>query len=103
MTATAATADAAVVVEEQSRRAHLPGTRKPGFAPPEQLDGASAHPSADVLALGKLLTFLLTGQTVVEQLMLPSWGRLARRCTERLPDERPSLDDVEAELTRIAV
>jgi hypothetical protein len=79
------------------------GHGTPGFAPPEQMDGATAHPSADVYAIGKLLTFLVTGQTDVDQLMLPSWARLARRCTERLSDSRPSLDDVETELSQIAV
>lgn len=79
------------------------GHGTPGFAPQEQLDGATAHPSADVFALGKLLTFVLTGQTDVDQVLLPSWRRLASRCTERVPDERPSLDEVETELSRIAV
>jgi hypothetical protein len=79
------------------------GHGTPGFAPPEQLDGAGAHPSADVYALGKLLVFVLSGQTDVDALTMPSWGHLARRCTERLPDARPSLDDVETELSRIAV
>ncbi len=39
-----------------------------GFAPPEQLDGAEAHPSADIFAFGKLLAYLTTGQTDVDQL-----------------------------------
>lgn len=79
------------------------GHGTPGFAPPEQLDGATAHPSADVFSLGKLMTFTLTGQTDVDQVMLPSWRRLASRCTERVPDDRPSLDEVETELSGITV
>lgn len=79
------------------------GHGTPGFAPPEQLDGATAHRSADVYSLGKLITFLLTGQTDVDQVMLPSWAHIARRCTERVAEERPTLDEVETEILRIQV
>jgi serine/threonine protein kinase len=77
------------------------GHGTPGFAPPEQLDGAVAHASADVYALGKLITFVLTGQTDVDQVMLPSWARLARRCTDRAPENRPSVEEVATELRTI--
>lgn len=72
-----------------------------GFAPPEQLDGVEAHPSADIFAFGKLLAYLSTGQTDVDQIRWPTWGRIARDCTARLPDQRPTLDDVETAVGQI--
>ena len=72
-----------------------------GFAPPEQLDGAEAHPSADIFAFGKLLAYLTTGQTDVDQIRWPTWGPIARDCTARLAEQRPTLDDVETEVVKI--
>ncbi|MFO0606366.1 MAG: DUF262 domain-containing protein [Polyangiales bacterium] len=74
-----------------------------GYAPLEQVDGAEAHPSADVYAFGKLLVFLLTGQTDVDKLMLPSWAKVARQCTALDPALRPTLDEVETALSAIHV
>jgi Protein kinase domain len=74
-----------------------------GFAPPEQLDGAEAHPSADIYSFGKIIAFLITGQTDVDQIVWPAWVQLARHCTERQADLRPSLDEVETTLGHIAV
>ncbi|MCE9575763.1 MAG: DUF262 domain-containing protein [Deltaproteobacteria bacterium] len=74
-----------------------------GFAPPEQLDGAEAHPSADIYAFGKLLAFLTTGQTDVDQMHWPTWAKIARDCTQRAADQRPTLDDVETAVGAIAV
>lgn len=73
-----------------------------GYAPPEQWHGTEAHPSADIYAFGKLLVFLLSASTDIDYLHdLPSWRRLARRCTDESPDARPSLDDIESELNRL--
>ncbi len=79
------------------------GLGTPGFAPPEQVDGAEAHPSADVYAFGKLLAYLLTGQTDVDKVMLPSWVKLSRACTTHEPGARPGLDEVETTLAAIVV
>jgi ATP-dependent Lon protease len=38
------------------------GAHTSPWAPREQMEGAEAHPSADVYALGRLLSFLLTGK-----------------------------------------
>ncbi len=77
------------------------GHGTPGFAPPEQIDGAEAHPSADIYAFGKLLAYLLCGQTDVDQIRFPSWAQLARSCTERVADKRPDLDGIETEIAGI--
>jgi hypothetical protein len=79
------------------------GHGTPGFAPPEQGDGAEAAPSADVYAFGKLLVFLLTGQTDIDKLTMGSWHSLAQACTERDPAKRPTLDQVETALAEIYV
>ncbi|MDX2055015.1 MAG: DUF262 domain-containing protein [Polyangiaceae bacterium] len=72
-----------------------------GFSPPEQLDGAEAHPSADIYAFGKLLAFLLSGQTDVDQIRWPNWARIARDCTARAASARPTLDDLETAVGKI--
>ena len=38
---------------------------------PEQLDGSKLIPDADVYAFGKILVFLLSGQTDVDRIQLP--------------------------------
>ena len=73
----------------------------PGYSAPEQMDGVEARPAADVYSLGKLLAFLLTGQTDVDRVSFHSWAHLIRRCTARRPDDRPALDEVIRELSRI--
>jgi serine/threonine protein kinase len=81
----------------QGRTFQGSGTR--GYAPPEQCFGRDAHPSADVYAFGKLVVFLMTGQTDVDHLQdPPAWVRFVRRCTEYVPERRPQLDGVAAEL-----
>jgi hypothetical protein len=74
-----------------------------GYTAPEQWDGTEAHPTADIFSFGKLLVFLLTGETDVDRLWgkLPPWGRLARKCAEYDPEARPSLNDIEIELKRL--
>jgi serine/threonine protein kinase len=77
------------------------GYGTPDFAPPEQLAGAEAHPSADVYAFGKMVAFLLTGTTDVDKIVQLGWQQLARRCTLVTADARPSLAEVADELARL--
>lgn len=74
-----------------------------GYAPQEQLDGVEAHPSADVYAFGKILVFLLSGQTDVDHIHFPRWRDLIVRCTDRDRDRRPDTAAVLAELQSILV
>ncbi len=73
----------------------------PGYAPPEQVEGAEAHPSADIYAFGKLLSFMLTGQTDPDKIPSAACRLLARDCTRGDPVERSSLEEVKRSLLRI--
>jgi ATP-dependent Lon protease len=64
-----------------------------GYAAPEQFDGVEAKPSADIYSLGKILVFLLSGQTDVDHITYPAWRDLIKRCVSTTPDERPTLSE----------
>lgn len=69
-----------------------------GYAAPEQLQGIAAHPSADIYSFGKVLVYLLTGQTDVDHVRHAGWLELIHRCIQRDPEQRPS-----AALTLVAL
>ena len=64
-----------------------------GYAAPEQFDGVEARPSADIYSLGKILVFLLSGQTDVDHITYPVWRDLIKRCVSTTPDKRPTLSE----------
>jgi hypothetical protein len=72
-----------------------------GFAAPEQLDGVEAHSSADVYSFGKLMVFLLTGQTDVDRLRYPTWRSMIKACVNISPEARPSMDAIIKDLTNL--
>lgn len=72
-----------------------------GYSAPEQYDGVEAKPSADVYAFGKLMVFMLTGNTDVDLVGFPTWRQLILRCTSQQPDERPGIDHVLNDLIAI--
>ncbi len=74
-----------------------------GYAPPEQFEGVEAKPSADVYAFGKLLVFMLTGQTDIDLVPFPTWRNLIMRCVSLRQDERPIMENIIVELSSIAV
>ena len=65
-----------------------------GYAAPEQFQGVEARPSADVYSLGKVMVFLLTGQTDVDHVQFPAWRDLIVRCIRADPKERPVIGKV---------
>ncbi|MEQ8636398.1 protein kinase domain-containing protein [Gimesia maris] len=72
------------------------GTR--GYTAPEQFEGAIAASSADIYSFGKILAYLLTAQTDVDVIPYPGWSQLARKCTYREPDSRPTIEAVLSEI-----
>jgi hypothetical protein len=60
-----------------------------GYAAPEQFQGVEARPSADVYSLGKIMVFLLTGQTDVDYVQFSTWRDLINRCIRQDPQQRP--------------
>jgi type III restriction enzyme len=75
-----------------------------GFAPPEQFEGTQAEPSADIYGLGKLLAYLLTGGTDVDRIRpeLLDWRKLAYRCAQLSPEQRPPIGVVLTALRKMA-
>lgn len=72
------------------------GTR--GYAAPEQFEGATANPSADIYSLGKTFCFLITGQTDIDMVPYDGWRNLIASCIDRDPASRPTIDTVIQEL-----
>jgi serine/threonine-protein kinase len=59
----------------------------PGFASPEQIEGAPAHTSSDIYQLGKLLALLLE-QVPLPRLAARNLAAVAERATESRAEER---------------
>lgn len=80
------------------------GAHTAPWAPPEQIEGATAHPSADVYAWGRVAIFLLTGKTAKDAVKaLPSpWKELLAACTDVVPENRPDASAVKDKLAGIA-
>jgi ATP-dependent Lon protease len=70
-----------------------------GYAAPEQFQGVEARPSADVYSLGKIMVFLLTGQTDVDHVQFSAWRDLITRCIRQDPHQRPAIGKMIEELS----
>lgn len=75
------------------------------WAPPEQIQGAQAHPSADIYSLGKIMTFLLTGKpTLAKDASLePQWERIVTPCVAIDPEKRPDIAEVQSYLQELSI
>ena len=75
------------------------------WAPPEQIQGAQAHPSADIYSLGKIMTFLLTGKpTLAKDTSLePQWERIVTPCVAIDPEKRPDIAEVQSYLQELGI
>jgi len=73
----------------------------PGYAAPEQFQGVTAHPSADVYSFGKLLVYLLTGQTDIDRVSYSHWQSLVQSCVDSDPDNRPTIGQAQEQLREI--
>jgi eukaryotic-like serine/threonine-protein kinase len=81
----------------------MQGAHSLPWAPPEQRDGAAAHPSADIYAVGRVIGFLLTGSVKVEDYaVLPGqWSAIIKPCLSFSPDERPDAQQLRAKVSQI--
>lgn len=73
------------------------------WAPPEQITGAPAHPSADVYAWARVVGYMLTGKTSVEKTLSvePSWRGILAPCVDFHAENRPAVPTLLAELGRL--
>jgi len=76
------------------------GAHTASWAPPEQVQGAATHPSADIYAWGRVVVFLLTGGTAVDAVAdAPgAWRELLTACTSVVPEQRPEASAVQGSL-----
>jgi serine/threonine protein kinase len=72
-----------------------------GYAAPEQFQGVEARPSADIYSFGKVLVYLLTGQTDIDHVAYSTWRDLIQRCICHDPSQRPVIDKVVEELVSL--
>jgi len=76
------------------------GAHTQPWAPPEQIQGAQAHPSADIYALGKVILFLLSGKTSFDEetSLDESWLAIIGPCAEIDPNQRPDISTIRTQL-----
>ncbi len=74
-----------------------------GYAAPEQFQGVEAKPSADIYSFGKVVVFLLTGQTDVDYVRFPAWRAFVVPCINTDPQQRPAIDQIIQDLAHIPI
>ena len=79
------------------------GAHSQPWAPPEQIQGAQARPSADMYAFGKVVCFLLTGSTDATQggPVERGWLDMIGSCTAIDPEQRPTIAVVMEQLSQM--
>lgn len=75
------------------------------WAPPEQIQGAQAHPSADIYSLGKIIVFLLTGRPNLEKdaKLDTDWEKIVSPCISIAPEMRPDILKIQDQLEVLRV
>ncbi len=73
------------------------------WAPPEQISGAPALPSADVYAWARVVGYMLTGKTSVEKTLSvePVWREILAPCVDFHAENRPAVSKLLVELERM--
>ena len=81
------------------------GAHSRPWAPPEQIQGTQAHPSADIYALGRVMLFMLTGKANIgpDSGASEEWLEIIRKCIEIDPAHRPDVSKVWNELKALVV
>ena len=80
------------------------GAHTAPWAPPEQIEGAAAHPSADIYAWGRVVTYLLTASQKREAIQsVPNeWRKLLENCVSPVASGRPTAGELVSQLDCIA-
>src|SRR5688572_18186416 len=76
-----------------SKRTFRGGGTSRYAAPEQMLTGHEARSTADIYSFGKILVFLLTGDTDIDLVHFMQWRNLIRRCTTEVEGDRPSVDE----------
>ncbi len=81
----------------------MQGAHSVPWSPPEQRDGAVAHPSADIFAVGRVIAFLLTGSARPEDSSrVPAdWRKVVEQCLATRPGDRPTAPQLRALIAAI--
>jgi ATP-dependent Lon protease len=81
----------------------MQGAHSLPWAPPEQREGAAAHPSADIYAIGRVIAFLLTGSVKLEDYPeLPAkWASIINPCLANCADERPDSQQLRDQIAQL--
>ena len=69
-----------------------------GYAAHRAIPRSRSTPQADVYSLGKIMVFLLTGQTDVDYVQFSAWRDLITRCIRQDPQQRPVIGKVIEEI-----
>jgi len=83
----------------------MQGAHSMPWAPPEQRDGAAAHPSADIYAMGRVMAFLLSGSVKVEDYtaLHQKWWTVIKPCMSISPEERPDAQALRVQVSKLVV
>ena len=75
------------------------------WAPPEQIEGAPAHPSADIYSCGRVISFLLTGLQDKSsiQKVPEGWAEILGPCVDVSPEKRPEVNFVRSGIEQLSI
>jgi ATP-dependent Lon protease len=75
------------------------------WAPPEQIEGAPAHPSADIYSFGRVTSFLLTGSQDKSSIQkVPQhWAEILIPCVDISPRNRPDVHFVRSVIEQFSL
>ena len=81
------------------------GAHTQPLAPPEQIAGAQAHPSADIYSFAKVMLFILTGKTNLEEGLVldANWVDIIKPCLAMDADLRPEIAHVQGQLESLSI
>ncbi len=81
------------------------GAHTAPWAPLEQIEGAAAHPSADIYAFGRVAAFLLTGSSKKADIAaIPQhWESILAPCVDDAPERRPGAAFVRSQLEELVL